>query len=289
MSSSDSIHLSKPPKLDGKGGTAFVIWDIKFRSWSKVKGNSESLIPSFDSKLSIKQYSVIDNTDLSLKAQGITRKQNGLEIDAPVQSMSDTDNFHHILQNMKEDASWPSGKAWKTWRNIQKHYQPADDTTARDVTSALCKIKLKKHDNPVKILNDISAIEIRYKKTLYEERMIEIVLSHTRDDYAQVIDVADSVARINSLGAHDVTTLELCIAMQKLWWIAGHNDIKEEDDDNEDDSKLLETLLGAVKQKQSTNKKMIPLQQDRPYVIAMFLQERERRVRKGRCGNWDKS
>ncbi len=104
MSSSGSIHLSKPPKFDWKRGTAFVIWDIKFRS-SEVKG-IEALIPSFDSKLPIKQYNVIDNMDLSQKSQGISREQNGLAVYALVQSiMSDTEDFNCILQSMKEDAN----------------------------------------------------------------------------------------------------------------------------------------------------------------------------------------
>ncbi len=80
-------------------------------------------------------------------------------------------------------------------------------------------------------------VEIRYKKTLNEEKKIEIVQSCAGDDYAQVIVVADSVARINSSGVCDATTLELHKAMQKMWRIAGHNDDKEEDNDNNNDSK----------------------------------------------------
>ncbi len=119
-SDSDNTHVYKPPKFEGKRGATFVIWDIKFRSWVEVRWNSEALIPSFDSKLPNKQYNVIDNTEPSQKAQaqGIARKQNAGAMDALVLSMSDTDNFHCILQSMKEDANWPSRKAWKTWRNI---------------------------------------------------------------------------------------------------------------------------------------------------------------------------
>jgi hypothetical protein len=51
---------------------------------------------------------------------------------------------------MNEDADWPGGKAWITWKNIQKHYQPEDRTSARDLTSALPKINLKKNTNLMK-------------------------------------------------------------------------------------------------------------------------------------------
>jgi hypothetical protein len=38
--------------------------------------------------------------------------------------------------------------------------------------------------------------------------------------------------------------------MKNMWQIAGHNNDNKEDNDN--DSKRLESLLGAVKQKQSS-------------------------------------
>jgi hypothetical protein len=53
---------------------------------------------------------------------------------------------------MHKDVDWPCGKAWKTWKIIQEHYQPEDSTSERDSISALQKIKLKKNTNPMKIL-----------------------------------------------------------------------------------------------------------------------------------------
>jgi hypothetical protein len=49
MSFNDTIYVSKPPKFDGKRGSAYNIQDIKFRSWAGVKGISGALIPSFKS------------------------------------------------------------------------------------------------------------------------------------------------------------------------------------------------------------------------------------------------
>jgi hypothetical protein len=94
----------------------------------------------------------VDDTEPTQKAQGISRKQNAVAMDAIVQCMSDTDDFHCILQSINKDANWPYGKAWKTWKIIQEHYQPKDSNSARDLTSALQKIKLKKHTNLIKTL-----------------------------------------------------------------------------------------------------------------------------------------
>ncbi len=59
-----------------------------------------ALTPSFDSKLPAEELSTLDDTNTQEKAKVIARKQNTVAMDALVQSMSDTDNFHCILQSM---------------------------------------------------------------------------------------------------------------------------------------------------------------------------------------------
>jgi hypothetical protein len=110
MKTSDMMYVSKPPKSDRKRGSAYLIWDIKFRSWAGVKGISGALTPSFDSKLPSKESDALEDMDPTQKAQGTTRKQNAVAMDAMVQSMSDTDNFNCILQIMNKDADWSCGR-----------------------------------------------------------------------------------------------------------------------------------------------------------------------------------
>ncbi len=68
MNTSGTIYVSKPPKLDGKRGSAYVIWEIKFRSWAGVKGISGALTPSFDSKLPSTEFNMMNDTDPTQKA-----------------------------------------------------------------------------------------------------------------------------------------------------------------------------------------------------------------------------
>jgi hypothetical protein len=194
MSNNNSSYVSKPPKFEGIGGTAYVIWSIKFSSWAGVKGVRATLNPSFDSKLPATEEAVLDNTDPIQKAQGKAILQNAIVMDAMVQCMSKTDNFHCVLQSMQEDVNWPTGKAWKTWLSIQNHYQPMDSTTSRELTMALQKIKLKKDVNPVKIMSKISAVEVRFKQSLSKEKKLEVVQGCVGDDYAQVIVVKDGLS-----------------------------------------------------------------------------------------------
>jgi hypothetical protein len=62
--------------------------------------------------------------------------------------------------------------------------------------SALHRIKLKKITNPMKILSNISVVEVRFMKTLDEERKIEVLQGCAGDNYAQVIVVVDGIAQI---------------------------------------------------------------------------------------------
>jgi hypothetical protein len=124
----DSLYVSKPPKFEGKQGSAYVVWSVKFRSWVGVKGARATLNPSFDSRLPATEEAVLDNTDLIQKTQGKAILKNAIAMDAMVQCMSEMDNFHCVLLNMQEDVDLPIRKVWKTWLSIQNHYQPTDTT-----------------------------------------------------------------------------------------------------------------------------------------------------------------
>jgi hypothetical protein len=50
--------------------------------------------------------------------------------------------------------------------------------------SAQQKIKLKRNFIPMKILSDISTVEVRFKKTLHEDRKTEFVQNCAEDKYA---------------------------------------------------------------------------------------------------------
>jgi hypothetical protein len=55
---------------------------------------------------------------------------------------------------------------------------------------------LKMNTNLMKILSNIAAVEVKFKKTLNEERKIEIMQGCTGEDYAQVIVVANSSSQV---------------------------------------------------------------------------------------------
>jgi hypothetical protein len=91
---------------------------------------------------------------------------------------------------------------------ITINYQPTDCTTSRHLTMALQKIKLKKDDNLMKIMSEISAVEMRFKQSLREEKKVEVVQGCAGDNYAQIIVMTDGLSRIEL--QWNATALELC-------------------------------------------------------------------------------
>jgi hypothetical protein len=68
----DSSYVSRPPKFDGKQGSVYVVWSIKFMSWAGVKGVRATLSPNVDRRLPATEEAVLDDTDPIEKAQGKT-------------------------------------------------------------------------------------------------------------------------------------------------------------------------------------------------------------------------
>jgi hypothetical protein len=80
--------------------------------------------------------------------------------------------------------------------------------------------------DPMKIMSQLSAVEVKFKQTLSKEKKVEVVQGCVGDDYAQIIVVTDKVSKIES--KRSTTALELCKAMRQAWRISkGHNNDDE--------------------------------------------------------------
>jgi hypothetical protein len=207
--------MPKPPKFEGKRGSTYVVWSIKFKSWAGVKGVRATLNLSFDSRLPATEESVLDDTDPLQKAQGKATLQNAIAMNVMLQCMGKMDDFHCILLSLQEDVDWPTRKAWKTWLSIiQNHYQPTDTTTSWVLTMVLQKSKLKKDVNLMKLMSEISAVEVRFKQSLSKEKKVEVAQTCSRNKYSQIIVIMDGISQIES--KCNATALELCKAMRMV-------------------------------------------------------------------------
>jgi hypothetical protein len=121
----------------------------------------------------------------------------------------------------------------------------------KGLNNDFAKIKMKKDINPLKILAQISAVDVKVKQSLRTEKKVEVVQRCTGDNYAQIIAVTEKVAGIES--KQNTIALELCKVMKQVWHIKGHDDDDKGDNDINNNSVGLEILLGTVKDKQKLN------------------------------------
>jgi hypothetical protein len=72
----NTTYVSKPLKFEGKQGSAYIVWSIKFQSLAGVKGVRVTLNPSFDSRLPAMEETILDKTEPmeKVKAKAILQK-----------------------------------------------------------------------------------------------------------------------------------------------------------------------------------------------------------------------
>jgi hypothetical protein len=62
------------------------------------------------------------------------------------------------------------------------------------------KIKLKKDVNSMKIISEISAVEVSFKQSLSKGKKVEVVQGCAGDNYAQIIVIADNSLKLSCDG-----------------------------------------------------------------------------------------
>jgi hypothetical protein len=81
---------------------------------------------------------------------------------------------------------------------------------------ALHKIKLRKEPNPMKIMSQILAVEVRFKQSLSKVKKVEVVQGCVGDNYAHIIVVTDGLSQIESKwNATALQSHEKCVACQR--------------------------------------------------------------------------
>jgi hypothetical protein len=199
MSNNNISCMSKPPKFEGKRGSAYVIWSIKFRSWAGVKGVRATLAPSFNSKLAAMEEAVLDDTDPTLKAQGkaILQKCYSYGHYGAVYEQ----NRQHPLRSSKHARR--CGLAYQKGTEDMAEHPESLSTHGqhrlKGLSNGFAKDQVEEKDvNPMKILSEISVVEVRFKQSLSKEKKVEVVQGCMGDNYAQIIVVTDGLSRIES-------------------------------------------------------------------------------------------
>ncbi len=131
----------------------------------------------------------------------------------------------------RTNKDWPSRKAHEVMTQLVKEYEPDDTMAEMEMGKALSKLTLGKKKDPNNFLDEMSAIECRYKIDLTESKKKAQVFQIGGAQYSSIISTTQMIYKSKGV---DLTCKKLLEEMHNQWQISGAKNCDEKDLDNED-------------------------------------------------------
>jgi len=170
----------RPPKYNGNGGRAFVVFVLHFKAWLNTQGCGGVLDADFDIALPSSESEratllvALSGSDAAAKADAKT-KLIALDMNAKatyglILALQTEDMLNKVTLQQSADPNWPTGKFPEIWKEICDEENPKDEMAEMDMEDELREIRLGKERNPKEILRDMGSIEAKYKLKISEEK-----------------------------------------------------------------------------------------------------------------------
>jgi hypothetical protein len=143
----------------------------------------------FDSKLPAKEIGPFENNEK--EAVEWNKKVMGQFIQA-FSSISLLDKVNH---ERKADKNFPSGKAWKLWKEMKDEYNPDDSIAEAELELALSKLRLTKKKNPRKIIEEIASCEVKFGIPVSDSKKVAQLICLGGSEYGTIISVTQMCKR----------------------------------------------------------------------------------------------
>jgi hypothetical protein len=124
----------------------------------------------------------------------------------------------------RTNKDWPTGKAHEVMTQLVKEYEPDDTMAKMEMEKALSKLTLGKKKDPNNLLNEMSAIECRYKIDLTESKKKPQVFHIGGAQHSSIISMTQMI--YNSKGV-ELRCNKLLKEMHNQWQIAGNKNHDE--------------------------------------------------------------
>ena len=203
---------------------------MKFEAWGGTQDMGALFDANFESTLPATEAAVLNLSNDNEKKHDSARKLNALGMGTLALVMETPQMINMIALECSHDVHWPSGKFPTVWTKIKERFGPDDDMAVMDMEDDLHKIKLHKKNDPKDLLDDIAAVEVRYRCTLLPDKKAAVVVRTGKFDYAAVIKVTGTTVRGSK--AQGATAEELVAEMHKQYCILGGRNKEASDDDN---------------------------------------------------------
>jgi hypothetical protein len=135
----------------------------------------------------------------------------------------------------KADKNFPSGKAWKFWKEMKEEYNPDDSIAEAELELALSKLRLNKKKNPRKIIEEIASCKVKFGIPVSDSKKIAQRICLGGSKYGTIISVSQMCKRSEGKAC---TSKHLVDEMWKQWQIKGRNDEGEENSHEEEETSL---------------------------------------------------
>ena len=119
-SNSNSFGI-RVPKYNGKGGSHFTMFKMKFNAYLAEKKLAEILLGGFKATLPDAEDTILDEGKENEKKEMRTRELNTKGIYALIQALETPELMNKIMLEQMRDTKWPGGKFSDMWDAISRN------------------------------------------------------------------------------------------------------------------------------------------------------------------------
>ncbi len=160
-----------------------------------------------------------------------------------IQAFSSISLLNNVNLERRADKNFPSGKAWKLWKEMKDEYNPDNSIAETKLELVLSKLKLTKKKNPRKITEEIASCEVKFGIPVSDSKKIAQLICLGGSEYGTIILVTQMCKRTEGKVC---TSKNLVDEMWKQWRIKGG---KEEGEENSQEDKEASLVKSKDKKK----------------------------------------
>jgi hypothetical protein len=158
------------PQWDREKGDSYLMWKIKYTAHMLMLGLDDAFDPDFEEELPKKEKDTFNLTSDEGKNWANAVKKNKKAMKQFALSLTKVAQLNKLNCAGRTNKDWPSGKAHEVMTQLMKEYEPDDTMAEMEMEKALSKLTLGKKKDPNDLLDEMFAIECRYKIDLTKSK-----------------------------------------------------------------------------------------------------------------------
>jgi hypothetical protein len=205
-----SARTARLPEFDGTHAS-FQIWWVRFAAFAMVHHFVQALAIGGEPLMPAKDTDAVDETTADGKLIMKAKERNARAMANLTLALNEV--TMGIVYEAMTDA-YIGGLAHLVIKGLFKKYQPQDIMSKVELRTMLNNIKMKPHEDPAKLFNQISSLKQKYNtstKKIDDEDLIAVVLSQAPPSYQALLTSEQRVK------GNNLTVADLEETMYQYW------------------------------------------------------------------------